>query len=74
MYYKCHYNDFMDHARCVTKNESNGSCFGYYPLKTKNVRGGIVVADQNSLMATCEGFLDEPNTFFDRQGNYTSKK
>ena len=51
-YFNCLYKGSWGYARCLSKDSP--LCYGYYYLKTANIRDGI---DTNQYSNTCEGLV-----------------
>ena len=69
--YKCIYTEGGDQLRCIT-DTNNDVCYGYYSLRTDDVKDGIIT--DNNSSSTCEEFSTKNNVFFDENGNFLSKK
>ncbi len=66
-YYTCVYSGGRA-ARC-TPIKDLGACRGSYPLKGKDIKGGIDPIGEKRG-ATCEGFMDQEEYIFTKSGKF----
>ena len=60
----------MEIARCDVI--SDPSCLGYYPLKGKDIKEGIVTSGGNE--STCEGLTAPERYYFSKSGDFIEVK
>lgn len=66
--YSCFYYKDWTEARCVSKDERNGACYGHYDLVAKRPEDGIKINVSKSKVTTCEGFTGNPQFYYDQSG------